>query len=1523
LIPKTVEIKKKWIDNYIGSEAHHYTVNIELDLKDNSDIYHANDTIATSTAITANETISDAVIFKVPQYLSNGNSAIYTVKETNQQYYGYVYDGDQEFNAVTIDNVIYVTNRLPLTTVNITKEWEDGNNCYNLRPDSITVQLQRRTLDNNGTAWGSDNDGWKVYDTVAETWKSITEATDPDTITISGTTGVFTGLPKFDENNHQYEYRVTETQVNAYDTYYKDSTDNFVSTLVFMLDNADSENTDMSFNIKNKLITAPITLKKVWKDNGHHETHYPVTFTVAKPDDLNMIFNSQEFTLNGSTENECTNTSTSTETTWTMPIGEFPVYDKIGNPIEYIVTEDNHHQFGYAQESNENGKAKVTNTIAYTGYANPYNQEYAITNILPVTTSIKAVKHWNGDPEKYPNKNAEVTVSLTRSYPDNAVITQDTVFNTDNHNTKRINYTASTETPRPDDFVVFDNLLVCAWNNEPFTYKITEQPVKGYTDAIYSPDQMISVTASADAQHTVTIYNNPKKATNVQFVKYDVTDLEKHGTENNFSLIALANAKFKLYRINDDLEENDSNKIKQINIIQDKDKDNNPISGSYSMTGFVTDSNTASAVITSNSEGKIILNNLEPNKYYLIETEAPDGYQLNEESQDNPRKFEFEVKINDANEIEIVCSEKKVTVAGDVLKIDHTDFTLENAKTAFTDLSEIDDSYTNIHGIPDEEKMSHLTLTKVDATNRTPLPNAYYYLLRLYNYEYRKDNIIYNQETKEAQKTAYLTNALATLTKDGYSDIYWENRGIYVTDSTAEKLGQIHIDGHMFGTYVFYEIKAPMGYERNLIYNDTYVSTSGDFLGPVEFNETNANHGVSVHNLTHLEPRKKVSIKVLKTDESGNPLRGAEFELYTADNNTKVQMHLKNGTVADKITTDYDGMNPIEIVLDTADYNWGTNFYFKEVNPPKGYSADAEKIYFTLTRATADETLHIVRANDSRLKGKVTLTKISSGVSASNNAEAGTPLSDAKFELYKKNDDTDIKLAVYAHSPDDFSYCIGEADKIPTDYPTAVQILKTGTDGKLHIEGLEWGDYYLKEITASTGFKLPENEEAKRIYFSVGRNTCETDSNGNMIPQELTMKNDPLTAKLNIVKHINELNIDAWGEPTFIFKIRQTHYYDYSDNTFKNITENQPTLTKTITLNQTNEITENDTGYQNDTKAFNIDAGTYVITEVKTARYTAVSVPVITGKEYTSIALTLDSATFSIAPNGEATVKFSNTLTNYAKQSHVDKKINTFNGYKAIKLNDKDGLLLQTPPENEDEDYEVTENNNTCIITIKKSAFSPVLIRSDGELTDIQDTMLKDLTITCFDTEIKISENDTKDSIIIEGRKEAISGSVYQLTAMYDEDPIDTNNPTLTTTFEIRFKSDSTFTKTEKTVIFQNDTANKSYVGTSTEQNDVYTLIFIYKGDDLKKILHNGTVVFQAETGSITKADAIKQFPHVNIHSLFENKVEFEKWSYQIDQETSNEASDAGALLTAINNSTGDSSITVTAVLKDKTTVTP
>ena len=1458
---KTVQVRKHWVDNLteadLRSLVEHYNVNLTLT---NDTTTWKQKVIEQSGSPTALESDSPAVTFTVPQYDKDGHVLTFTVTEdSTDRRYGYVtsYSSNHVFDAAgsqeIVDNaMIVVTNTLPLTEITVTKLWDDASNGYALRPEQVLVQLERRTVTNNGAAWSPATAGW-------------TDCGDKAAIRGSSWTYTYPALPKFDVHNIQYEYRVTEDQVYAYDTAYERAADTFQEAPVVKQDDGSSADSALGFRVRNTLITEPLTLIKVWDDNGctQPNLHYPVTFTVSNDDTARITFTPMDYVLSG---NELTDTAE----LWSKTTAALPVYYKDGTPIVYTVREDTKTtpQYGFEQL----GPVAATRYGVHSGLDNYYDS-YTITNTLPVTT-VKAVKRWAGDLELYPRDQAAVSVNLTRSVENG---TEETL-----HSDQTITYA--------NGFVTFRNLLVYDRYNRPYTYELTENPVVGYTSVV-SPQNAAAVK---NATETFTVTNTPIKGA-ANFLKYDGTDFDKYGADSRFALKTLPGAIFELHRVigSDD---------KLITVRQNAD-------GTYSMTGR-TNVSGVDTRLTSDADGSLILTELEPNEYYLKELAAPTGYQTSN------KLYRFTVALDGSGGTTVSYG--------------------ENVDTLTVGLPS---GLSLAQGLSNAENMSRLQLTKVDAEDHTvPLENTAYYLLRLRDFAYR------DSRAEGATPAEYLAKAKLALKENGDTDgtlwVYWEKVGSengYVTDEN----GRITVEGQMFGTYVFYEVKAPVGYDRDYAYTTAYVGSSSGQNGYMVLDENESNHNVIYYDLTHYEPRSQAAVKILKTNENGSPLRGAKFYLYWE--------HGGISTLVAEITTGYDGMNGSNltgenadvkvypenvdpdptvtaisidpatgaILLDPAVFGWNAEFCFVEDTPPTGYAAsnpgeDKTRISFRLTTEVADEALHIVRANDARLKGTVELTKISSGKTNTNGVhigispsiiyKTGDVLPGARFELYRVGDD-EHPLLLHAHVPDDSHYRLvteNDDEEALTAFAAAVHdqtVLITGSNGKLTVEGLEWGDYYLKEISAPTGFKTPgDSGNRNKVFFSVGRNNVAA-------TQTLEMKNEPETATLELRKHIDEMYADAWGAPTFLFRITQTHYYDYTDQSYKEIAD-PPTWIRTITFSE-GAYTADETGYMASTGTFDLEPGVYEITELRVARYTADG-GAVTERSSGKVnvipvsAEVKDKVQFRIAPEGDALVTFQNLLDNYEKQSHSDVKTNEFNGYKALRLADLDGLALTHE-----------EGDDIYSLTIQKSALTPALIRGDG--TPVSITDFSKLTVSTDETEITVVDNGT--SITVSGRLEDVAGSIYTLKAGYDrKNPGSVDPPVyeLNTTFELRFTPEPMHGKIERKVVFVTDADNCVYyldaAAAEGEKNTVYTLFFL-RSNEVESVLHNGVKL--ASGASVTAA----LLPDPVIDAPYSDR-EFLRWSYSVSGGAAQEAADDAALLAAILAVDANAEIRVTPVLR-------
>ena len=230
--------------------------------------------------------------------------------------------------------------------------------------------------------------------------------------------------------------------------------------------------------------------------------------------------------------------------------------------------------------------------------------------------------------------------------------------------------------------------------------------------------------------------------------------------------------------------------------------------------------------------------------------------------------------------------------------------------------------------------------------------------------------------------------------------------------STAN--GEHTIDNLLYGTYYVKEITAPQGYIL-----DSEPSAE------ITIKKTAAHGTITMTN----EKYTAGSITIMKEDEDGNPLAGAEFML--------------SGPKAEKKTTDNSG------VAEFTGLEAG-KYYIIEKTAPKGYGgydgtvtveikADGTATVDDLPKGIsfAGETVTLTWTN-TRDKGSISITKTGS---------ANKSLQGAVFGLYK--------------------------DAAAAEKPIDTQ--QTDKNGEALFADLEAGTYYVKEIAAPNGYALSDD----------------------------------------------------------------------------------------------------------------------------------------------------------------------------------------------------------------------------------------------------------------------------------------------------------------------------------------------------------------------------------------------------------------------------------------------------------------
>ncbi|WP_410984788.1 Cna B-type domain-containing protein, partial [Bacillus cereus] len=171
-----------------------------------------------------------------------------------------------------------IPNKVKTTSVSGTKTWEDYDNKFGKRPESITVKVLQ-----NGTEFQTQ----EVKADAEGKWSFS-----------------FKDLPKYDEQGNEYNYTVDEVKVDGYET--------------------KVEGTTITNTYKNTEATE-ISGKKVWDDYDNKFGKRPESITVQ------LLQNGQEF--------KTQEVKADQEGNWNFNFKGLPKYDEQGNEFKYTVSE--------------------------------------------------------------------------------------------------------------------------------------------------------------------------------------------------------------------------------------------------------------------------------------------------------------------------------------------------------------------------------------------------------------------------------------------------------------------------------------------------------------------------------------------------------------------------------------------------------------------------------------------------------------------------------------------------------------------------------------------------------------------------------------------------------------------------------------------------------------------------------------------------------------------------------------------------------------------------------------------------------------------------------------------------------------------------------------------------------------------------------------------------------------------------------------------------------------------------------
>jgi len=488
------------------------------------------------------------------------------------------------------------------------------------------------------------------------------------------------------------------------------------------------------------------------------------------------------------------------------------------------------------------------------------------------------------------------------------------------------------------------------------------------------------------------------------------------------------------------------------------------------------------------------------------------------------------------------------------------------------------------------------------------------------------------------------------------------------------------------------------------------------------------------------------------------------------------------------------------------------DYYWKETVAPSGY-----KIMTEITEFTVGSTAVNTQVENEAVTGEVILTKTVKEKVGSK--DVGTALEGAKFQLIKiKSDGTDDTSLRFTKgsATDIIEYTSGSGE-----YNDTNKWLETGTAGKLKITGLQPGDYYLKEIEAPDGYtNLDSNDvnasgvaQPKKVYFSVGSNT---------VTKNITMSDEMDPAYIRLFEHINEKK-EAWGNPTFIFKITRTKDANGTDIAAVNqrtqivslTVDDDYTITDTIKW-YNNGSSENfssdpisDDPYNTDPKwlvegttesqykgMYHIDSkgrikvepGTYSITRIPVSRYefvtsghvvynTDTEPGVINNNDITTGTETAETVTLTAGQTGD--IHYYDKVGYYDKFSQVDEEINKFYTLDSTTKANKTikGIRIA--------DYHSTLTSGA--LNLNGSNLTVYAIYADGSEGELNSTEKAKITFNYTDVTGEPApftptlSGDSKTLTVSDVT--AYTGNVYTITATYPYD----SDTDFTATFDLVF----------------------------------------------------------------------------------------------------------------------------------------
>ena len=312
--------------------------------------------------------------------------------------------------------------------------------------------------------------------------------------------------------------------------------------------------------------------------------------------------------------------------------------------------------------------------------------------------------------------------------------------------------------------------------------------------------------------------------------------------------------------------------------------------------------------------------------------------------------------------------------------------------------------------------------------------------------------------TVKSKKELDAKKAELGIISEGYDEV-WDLVGIAKNANNEEtkilvtnEAGMAVSDKLPFGSYIVRETKTP---DEHYAVDDFEVVIDEDRDDPKIYR-------------AFLDKEFESILKIVKKDaETGKTVlrAGATYHIYNADTDEMwgYYDYTQNGAKITEFTTNENGY------VMTGDPLPVGNYELEEISAPEGYVLNEDRIPFKITMAGAYEILEdgmpviTVNADDTSAKGQINVYKegeVLKGFENGNFVYENAYLEGMEVEIYARENILD---------PSNDGTILYNKD-------TLVDTITTGADGRALSKELPLGKYYVKEKTAPEGYLINETE---------------------------------------------------------------------------------------------------------------------------------------------------------------------------------------------------------------------------------------------------------------------------------------------------------------------------------------------------------------------------------------------------------------------------------------------------------------